>query len=176
MIYVIAYLILGLPISIFTYLRGNYRANPIFILIIWASWPIFTAAIVWQGVFYLSHRGKCAWCGEVVEKDKVKEHILICEAHPMGIENRALRDELEVFTRWIPVSERMPEPGESVSMWIHPHSYVPGNEKLGSYMPMISPLAPWRSTWDMVCYSPEDVTHWRPLPPAPDDDRNQKGE
>lgn len=76
-------------------------------------------------------------------------------------------EQLQEERRWIPCSERFPNPGQCVSMWIQPHAYVPGSEKLGAYMPMISPHAPWRSTWDMAYYAPDEITHWRILPEPP---------
>ncbi len=76
--------------------------------------------------------------------------------------------ELETAHRWIPIGERLPAAGQTIYGWIHPVSYVPGNAKELTYMPMLNHDYPWRSTWDMATYSLIDVTHWMPLPFPPE--------
>jgi hypothetical protein len=83
---------------------------------------------------------------------------------------RARVAELEAANRWIPVSERLPEAGQRVLMWIQPFAYVPGDEKLGAYMPMLNSQAPWRDSWVFNAYKADDITHWRPLPEPPTKD------
>jgi hypothetical protein len=80
---------------------------------------------------------------------------------------KARINELEATNRWIPVGERLPEPGQRVLMWIQSYAYVPGAEKLGAYMPMVDSLAPWHSSWDLNIYETSEVTHWLPLPKPP---------
>lgn len=71
--------------------------------------------------------------------------------------------------RWIPVEERLPEPGVPVLMWLHPR-HIPGQAKEGTYMPVLNPDRPWRSTWDMSTYETGEITHWRPMPFAPSEE------
>lgn len=82
---------------------------------------------------------------------------------------RSLRiAELEAAQRWVPVGERLPDRGQTVYGWINPVSYLPGHGKEMTYMPMLNPGYPWRSTWDMATYSALDITHWQPLPAVPE--------
>lgn len=77
--------------------------------------------------------------------------------------------ELEAVQRWIPVEERLPEPGVPVLMWLHPR-HIPGQAKEGTYMPVLNPDRPWRSTWDMSTYETGEITLWRPMPFAPSEE------
>ena len=73
---------------------------------------------------------------------------------------------LQEAARWIPVEERLPEPGVPVLMWLHPR-HIPGQAKEGTYMPVLNPDRSWRSTWDMSTYETGEITHWRPMPSVP---------
>lgn len=85
-----------------------------------------------------------------------------------NVQMAARISELEAARRWVPVGERLPNRGQTVYGWIHPVSYVPGHGKEMTYMPMLNPDYPWRSTWDMATYSALDITHWQPLPAGPE--------
>ena len=88
--------------------------------------------------------------------------------------------EVEAANRWIPCSERMPDPNVWVLAWL----YLPLNPPASSWV--LAQLCYCRedepeSYGDMRMtvncwwanrryYTAEHVTHWRPLPPAPTTD------
>lgn len=65
--------------------------------------------------------------------------------------------ELDEKQRWIPVEERLPDPGQTVTVcdvreeWVGCFTYVGGGEWTDNY----------------ICFSTSDVTHWMPLPEPP---------
>lgn len=68
-------------------------------------------------------------------------------------------------TAWIPVSERLPEPMHTVIVWKgQKHRYVVNG--------FVDKKGVWRCSDDKGCWYPhENVTHWQPLPAAPDTDK-----
>ena len=105
--------------------------------------------------------------------DKARARIAELEAEADAADACAIAQdgriaELEAARRWIPVGERLPDRGQTVYGWINPVSYLPGHGKEMTYMPMLNPGYPWRSTWDMATYSALDITHWQPLPAVPE--------
>lgn len=72
------------------------------------------------------------------------------------------------LSRWIPVSERLPNENISVlaigGKLTRPKVINFNNEKEG---PLWSSTHPARGFWDDGYYMTDDVTHWQPLPPPP---------
>jgi hypothetical protein len=72
---------------------------------------------------------------------------------------------VEDIPRWIPVSERLPQPGERTLICEHGEQYAatfrPGTYRDGSGM---------HNRWESdECETYNSVTHWMPLPEPPSD-------
>lgn len=76
------------------------------------------------------------------------------------------------MTNWIKCSERLPEIGEDILIWVR-WSIVP-------CVGWLNPYGEWMSNKDFVGCDGDcvvetdiiqsDVTHWMPLPPAPEEE------
>lgn len=69
---------------------------------------------------------------------------------------------------WVSVKEKLPNIGESVIVYqfedkINNGLYVAWIEKLG-----IENKPVWQYSWCCGCYCPAEITHWMPLPDAPE--------
>lgn len=71
-------------------------------------------------------------------------------------------EELEAEHRWIPVTERLPKPFESVLAYIPSEAPLPTVHE--SY---IADHDEWVCILTVERYKPGEVTHWMPLPEPP---------
>ena len=74
------------------------------------------------------------------------------ECHEKMMQEAAIREQEQ--RRWIPVTERLPEYGQEVLVYT-------GN----ILKPIVMAYTFWRKDYDTWLH----VTHWMPLPPAPED-------
>jgi hypothetical protein len=89
----------------------------------------------------------CQHCGQVFVYE---------ECHQIKLSERQLKTLRD--SRWIPVSERLPEDGETVLLW----NYV--DHRLGWLKYTANGVAYFFSTQDETNIQP---THWMPLPEPP---------
>ena len=74
---------------------------------------------------------------------------------------------------WIPVTERLPERGDKVDIWIDGHRvtdwwldwYAPDDEELFWYSGRSNIFEV-----ESIPHSVGKITHWMPLPPPPEND------
>ena len=116
------------------------------------------------GSMNITTAGVCSYCGwSQFNKSMVSTDVLLDVATPIDVALRKRIAKLEAERRWIPVSERLPEDGETVFVIIHDgfERFENGNEVarltyLGN--------GNWWS-WESERYV---VTHWMPLPKPPE--------
>ncbi len=131
MIYLVLYLLLGLPMSIIGAVA--MQGKLLFALFAWVTWPAWTALnIHWMitknRAWYETRR--CGYCEKVLPKDVevIRAHVIQCDANPLVLEVHFLRFTLgRIANGYIPecgaakfaeavLSEDMPPDG---SAWAH---------------------------------------------------------
>ena len=97
------------------------------------------------------------------EQDLNELHIALSQLCEYTLKNENIIRDLRERTRWIPVSERLPEYGKAVLI-MTTTSVLP---RIGRH----SPTIPQWATTDLLYYhdiSYSEVTHWMPLPEPPE--------
>lgn len=105
--YLLTYLLLGLFPSVAMVIKttdGSWKIDALMFLIVFPFWPV-AMAMVFYG-WFTRLVGLCMWCGKIgIYTDKqdaaeeVREHVLVCEKHPMRIEIERLEGEIREL-RW----------------------------------------------------------------------------
>lgn len=99
--------------------------------------------------------------------DAIEELTAIAESYKRSME--AWADEAaRAQSRWIPVTERLPEMHEEVLVC---NKYY-GETALGYSTVAVWDGSDWICTWDMESRL-HCITHWMPLPPAPESQKEK---
>lgn len=79
-------------------------------------------------------------------------------------------DDQPTVSRWIPVTERLPEEWEPVLVLTRSHPDAEGFVQTAVY---IGNPGYWRVTWNHCMLEYNTVTHWMPLPEPPADEKEE---
>ena len=172
--YIITYLVLGLMVVIGMTITmrplnkdNNWWKWVLWFLVTYPLWFIWCAYAVYVQEREWRSRQRCVWCNEVVDRRNLKslqQHYKSCKKHPALNEIMRLRKQLEQ-TRWIPVSERLPD-----AMVSHKGIKHDLSDLVHVFPRPTMDRAVWYD-WDLEkwsCSAEVKVTHWVPLPQPPE--------